>query len=338
MALTENRIVVVGLGSIGRRHARLLQSRGDLQVEWCETSPEALSLARREMGEPSVLHPTFAAVLDSPPAMAVIATPHAMHADQAIAALEAGWHVLCEKPLSDSLERARAMAAAAENVKTVFTVGFQMHFHPAVKRVKALMEAGELGSIHHVHAHVGTYITLVNSRSRYQASLPGALLMDYAHQPDLFHHLLSQRPAGVYAKGGQGGSLPLQSNPNFVALICDYGTPLISTIHLNYLQMPDRNKLEVVGDRGWLALDLLQGELLLGRQSDSSTAREVFANERDVWYRDEHAAFLAAIAGERPPASPARDALVSSEVIQAALQSLATGRRVPLDGTRQAGV
>ena len=332
MALNTNRIVVVGLGSIGRRHARLLKGRGDLQVEWCESSPEALELARRELGEPSVLHPNFAAVLASPPALVGISTPHALHAEQAIAALQAGWHVLCEKPLSDSLERARAMVAAAGRAKTIFTVGFQMHFHPAVRRVKALVEGGELGSIHHAHAHVGTYITLVNSRSRYQATLPGALLMDYAHQPDVFHFILSERPAGVYARGGQGGGLPLQSNPNFVALVCDYKRPLISTIHLNYLQMPDRNQMEIIGDKGWLTLDLAKGDLLVGRQSDSSTRRETFASERDVWYRDEHEAFLGAVAGTRRPESPAQDALVSMEVIGAALNSLATGQRVPLGG------
>jgi len=329
MAL-KPRIVVVGLGSIGRRHARLLAARGDLQVEWCEALPEALAFARKEIGEPAASHASWAEALSSQPDMVVIATPHAQHAEQAIAASRAGIHVLCEKPLSDSLVRAREMVAAAESSRAVFTVGFQLHFHPALQRVKALLREGAVGSVHHAHALVGTYITLVNSKSRYQASLRGALFLDYAHQPDVFHYLLGTVPRGVYATGGQGGRLPLRSNPNFAAVVCDYAEPLISTIHLNYLQMPDRHEYEIVGDEGWIAVDMFKGEMRIGRQRDESTRVEHFPNDKDSWYRFEHEAFLQAIAGSRPPESPARDALISMEVIDATLRSFESRQREAL--------
>ena len=79
MALSADRkrIVVVGLGSIGRRHARLLAARTELQVEWCEASSEALVIARDELGVPARRHDSFAAALATHPDMMVIATPHA---------------------------------------------------------------------------------------------------------------------------------------------------------------------------------------------------------------------------------------------------------------------
>lgn len=323
----KKRIVVVGLGSIGRRHARLLAARPDLQVEWCEELPEAVEFARGELPPPARVHTRYAAMLETRPEMIVIATPHSAHAAQAIAALEAGVHVLCEKPMSDSLADARRMELAAERSRAVFTVGFQQHFHPAMLRAKQLIAAGDLGSVHHVHCLVGTYITLVNSKSRYQQQLRGALLMDYAHQPDIFFFLTGQVPVGVYATGGQGGSLPLQSTPNFAATTCDYNGPLISTTHLNYLQAPDRHDYEIVGDRGWIAADLTKGELRIGRQSDNSQSIETFSTERDPLYIKEHDAFFAAIAGARPPESPAGDALVSMRVVEAALASLQSRRR-----------
>ncbi len=333
MAL-NHRIVVVGLGSIGRRHARLLSARGDLQVEWCESSPEMVASARQDLPQPARIHPSFTAALDSAPAMMVIATPHAVHAEQAVAALNRGVHVLCEKPLSDTLARGREIVAAASASRAVFTIGFQLHFHPALRRMRELIRGGELGSVHHVHALVGTYGTLVNSRSRYQATLFGALLLDYAHQPDIFHHLLGEWPLGVYALGGRGGSLPLGSNPNFLALACDYARPLITTLHLNYLQTPERHDYEVIGDRGWLSLDVGKGELRRGTHGETAPTTEFFSTERDLLYQQEHQAFFDAVGGTRPPESPAAEGLASMQVIEAALQSLREHSRVALAAGR----
>ncbi|KAB2913178.1 MAG: Gfo/Idh/MocA family oxidoreductase [Dechloromonas sp.] len=329
MAL-KDRIVVVGLGSIGRRHARLLTARGDLQVEWCESSTDAVLAAQQELGAPNVVHNSFEAMLASRPTMVVIATPHSMHAAQAIAALDMGIHVLCEKPLSDTLESARSIADAASRSSATLTVGFQLHFHPALCRVKHMIDTGDLGSVHHLHCLVGTYVTLVNSKSRYQSQIEGALFMDYAHQPDLFYWLIGRKPRGVYASGGQGGHLPLQANPNFAAITCDYDDSMISTIHLNYLQVPDRHEYEIIGDRGWISLDMFRGELRFGRRADASVQVETFASERDPLYRDEHQAFLEAIAGKRSPESSAGDALTSMEVIAASLTSFRSGCRVAL--------
>ena len=118
--------------------------------------------------------------------MVVISTPQTLHKKQTIVALQAGCHVLCEKPMSDNLENARAMHAAALSAKTILNIGFQNHFHPAFIRIKSMIEEGILGNVLYAHFHVGTYVTLVNSLSRHQRDLEGALFFDYAHQPDLF--------------------------------------------------------------------------------------------------------------------------------------------------------
>jgi predicted dehydrogenase len=105
---------------------------------------------------------------------------------------------------------------------------------------------------------------------------------------------------------------------------------VISTAHLNYLQMPERHEYEIVGDRGWAVFDLVQGRLRIGRQSDSSERVEVIPTDRDPLYREEHAAFLEAVAGRAEPESPSRSAIISMRVIAAALESLNTRQRVPL--------
>lgn len=329
MAL-KPRIVVVGLGSIGRRHARLLALRGDLTVEWCEADPAAVAAAAADLDSPRQVHRSYDAMLATSPELVVIATPHVLHEAQAIAALRAGVHVFCEKPMADSLAGGARMLHAARTAGRVLTVGFQLHFNPGLRRLRELASGGSLGEIVHFHCRVGSHITLVNSRSRYQGTMAGALLMDYSHQPDLLYWFLREAPVGVFAAGGQGGALELTSNPNFIAISCDYERPLIATIHLNYLQMPERHEYEIVGDQGWAIFDLNTGQLRMGRRAPAAESLEEYPIDRDPVYAAEHAAFLDAVAGRRAPESPAADAIVSMQIVDAALASWRSRTRVQL--------
>jgi predicted dehydrogenase len=329
MALKPS-IVVVGLGSIGRRHARLLKARGDLEVCACEPNEETARLAMDELGQ-LALYPTYGEALASGPDMVLIATPHHLHCEQTVQALAQDMHVLCEKPMSDNLADARRMQAAAEASQAILNIGFSLHFHPVLNRLKDLIRAGMLGTVLQLHYWVGTYITLVNSGSRYQAQMEGALLMDYAHQPDALFWLLGERPAGVYMAASQGGNLPHSSNPNFLSMVCDYRSPLVTTIELNYVQMPQRHSCEVVGDEGWALCDMDRGTIRIGNRVAQSVVQETLPIEVDRIYQLEHQAFLDAVDGERAPASPASEAIVSMEIIDAALTSWRTGQRVALD-------
>ena len=331
MALTP-RVVVVGLGSIGRRHARLLHARGDLTVELCEPEPGNLKLAIQEVGRlPN--HRSYAEALATDPDMMVIATPHDLHGEQTVQALDRHIHVLCEKPMSDRLEDAKDMQRAARRSRAVLSIGFMLHFHPLARRLKQILAEGVLGTVLQVHYSVGSYITLVNSRSRYQSSLEGALLLDYAHQPDLIYWLLGEKPSGVYMAATQGGRFEFTSTPNVLALVCDYQRPLLTTIHLNYAQMPQRSACEIIGDRGWALAEIERMSLRLGLRTDASERGETLAVDRDDLYRAEHQAFLDAIAGRREPSSPANEAIVSMEIADAALRSWREQRRVELRGT-----
>lgn len=327
--MTAKRVIVIGLGSIGRRHARLLKERADLSVELCEPNEAMLKLAYDEVGQLPTFR-SFDAALATRPYMMVIATPHQYHADQTVRALEQEIHVLCEKPMSDTLADARRMLAAAERSKVVLAIGFMMHFHPVMNKMRELIRSGTLGQIVQVQYKVGSYITLVNSRSRYQATMEGALLMDYAHQPDLLYWLLGEKPAGVYAVARQAGNVELTSTPNLIVMIFDYASPLLVSLELNYIQMPQRQELELIGDKAWASLDVQTGSLRIGRRQENTETEEKLGFYRDELYRDEHQSFIEASEGRHPPASPAAEAIVSMEIIDAALRSWKSGKRVAL--------
>ncbi|MBT3274770.1 MAG: Gfo/Idh/MocA family oxidoreductase, partial [Spirochaetales bacterium] len=262
----------------------------------------------------------------------VVATPHNLHCTQTVKALDLGIHVLCEKPMSDSLSDALLMKNAAAKSGAVLSVGFMMHFNPAFIHIKQLIDDEELGNILAIQYKVGSYITLVNSRSHYQADLNGALLMDYAHQPDIVYWLTGKKPKGVYCSGVYGGNIDLSSNPNALTMVWDYEEPLVATIMLNYLQSPERNECEIVGDKGWAVYDMKSGELRIGNRENESVSSQIFEMERDSMYIEEHRVFLESMDQGRSLSSPAEEAIVSMEIIEAALKSRELNARVVIAG------
>ncbi len=325
----KRQITVVGLGSIGRRHARLLSERNDIELNICEPNKSSLKIARKELGELRN-YISFESVLEKSPDMVVIATPHSLHKEQTIAALQAGCHVLCEKPMSGNLEDAQAMHTAALSAKTILNIGFQNHFHPAFIRIKSIIKAGLLGTILHAYFHVGTYVTLLNSLSRYQRNIEGALFLDYAHQPDLFYWFFGKRPRGIYVSGIQGGDLEHTSNPNIMNILCDYEDAFLTSIHLNYLQHPGKSSCEIIGDQKYLHYDADSESIRLVDRINGSESVETYPFERDNMYRLEHQAFFDAVKGNRKPESPSNEAIVSMEIIDAGLRSWKERQRVEL--------
>jgi UDP-N-acetylglucosamine 3-dehydrogenase len=323
------RVVVVGCGSIGKRHARLLAAREDVAVELLDLDRLQVDKTIEVVGSVPV-HGSYADALASAPDAVLLATPVPDHAQQCIDALVAGVHVFCEKPLCDTLANARRIAAAATASDRVFNVGFVLHFHPAMRRIKEVIQSGNIGRILHVHWHIGTYLTLMLSVSRHQASLEGALLLDYAHQPDMIYWWLQKRPTSVFAAGCQGGGQPLQSNPNVMALILEYEEALLATINLNYVQHPNTSRCEITGDEGWLYMDLDAGELTTGMRQGETVEHESFVVDRDSPYINELDAFLSAVDDGGGPESPIDDAMVSMEIIEAAMASWRRGERVVL--------
>ena len=97
---------------------------------------------------------------------------------------------------------------------------------------------------------------------------------------------------------------------------------MIATVHLNYVQVPERHEYEIVGDEGWALLDGNTGQLRIGYKKHNKEFREHFHFERDQMYRDEHTAFFDAGAGNREPETSVQDGMISMKIIKAALTSL----------------
>lgn len=176
-------VALVGCGIISEQHIRAYsQHAGRARIITC-CDPDSTKATQRasEVGEARAVT-SFDEVLRDPEVNAVeICTPHHLHAEAVIAAARAGKHVLCQKPLANTLEECDAMIAATREAGVVLYYGESNHTMPAAVEAKRAIEAGRIGRLTGVQATYSHWQggQILSTAWRYDPALAGGgQLMD----------------------------------------------------------------------------------------------------------------------------------------------------------------
>lgn len=147
------RLAIIGTGGMANHHAReFLKFKGVRLVACCDIDRARAEAFAKTHSIPSV-HTDYRQLLERETLDAVAnITPDAVHAEVALAALEAGLHILSEKPMATSQAEARAMLAAARRAGVIHMINFSYRNSCALQRVAALVQAGGIGRVLHVEA------------------------------------------------------------------------------------------------------------------------------------------------------------------------------------------
>jgi predicted dehydrogenase len=162
--------------------------------------PERAGRFATRHGIPRVL-PSYEALVTDPDVDAVyVPLPNSLHCRWTVRALEAGKHVLCEKPIAANAAEAEEMARAAARANRVLVEAFHYRYHPLFARLRAILDAGELGTVRHLEAHLCFPLPMPND-IRYRADLAGGALMDAGcYTVSLLRHLTGAEPEVVEAR------------------------------------------------------------------------------------------------------------------------------------------
>lgn len=144
------RVAVLGCGYWGSNHIRTLKGLGALHAVSDIHGPRAEGFAADH--EVLAIAPDALFDRDDVDAL-VVALPPQFHAEVAMRAAAAGKDMLIEKPIALSVPEARRAVQAASDAGRVFMVGHVLRFHPAFEKLKALIDAGELGNVRYIHSH-----------------------------------------------------------------------------------------------------------------------------------------------------------------------------------------
>lgn len=263
--------LIVGLGSIGRRHLRNLVSMGQEDIILYRTHSSTLP-------DEDLAHFTaetnLQAALSHRPDAAIIANPTALHLEAAIPAAEAGCHLLLEKPIANKLDKkvSRLQKAVEQNgVQTL--VGFQFRFHPVLEALKEALASGVIGTPLSFRVHWGEYLPgwhpWEDYRLGYAArnNLGGGVVNTLCHPLDYVRWLFGE-VASLFAVTSRVSNLEIDVE-DVAEIILKFENGLIGSVHLDYFQQPPAHWMEVNGSSGHIRWDYETGAAKIYSSVDS---------------------------------------------------------------------
>ncbi|MBA3263858.1 MAG: Gfo/Idh/MocA family oxidoreductase [Thermoleophilaceae bacterium] len=270
---------------------------------------------------------SYEELLEDPDVDAVyISLPNSMHVEWSIRALEAGKHVLCEKPLARSVEPVERAFDAASAAGRVLAEGFMWRHHPQADRlVELLPRVGELRVVRAQFSFALDADTLgAAGNIRLSGELEGGALMDVGCYCVSAARLVAGDPVAVTGQqvtGGAGVDVRFTGTLSFPGDVLGHFDCGVDTA--------DRSELEVVGSEGALLLSdpFHAAEPVIDVWPADGSPERVEV-ERDNPYACELRDFAAAVAGERTPRLGREDAMGQARTIAALYESAASGARV----------
>lgn len=309
-------IGVIGLGSIGVRHAGNFSALG-CTVIGTDADQTRLQMLDRIPGATGVGSTDEAIELAD---ALVIATPASSHIPLATKALDAGRHVLVEKPLSVDLSGAERLEDASGRV---VMVGFNLRFLPAVRKAKALIDDGAIGRVLHGSFEFGFDLRKWNPQRDYRRTYSsrladgGGVLLDAIHELDLLLHLCGSANA-VSAALGHSGTLEIDGEDTVSATVVLESGGIVG-VALDYLSPVYRRGFRLIGDEGLIAWEWTTGTMDFIR--GDARAQFHWATDADATYVDEARHFIDCVSREQGPETDIASGISSLELAMAIRES-----------------
>lgn len=251
------RVCVVGGGRWGKNHIRTLAELGALGGIVETDGGRRGELEQLYPGTPVVERLEDA--LRQPFDGYTVATPAETHYELARAVLEAGKPVLVEKPLAITAPQARRLCAMAEERRVNLMVGHVLLFHPAVRKIKELLDAGKIGKLQYLYSNrlnLGTVRTEEN------------ILWSFApHDISIFQFFIGETPVEVVSRGGAFVQPHLHDTS---MTVLTYPDNIVGHIFVSWLHPFKEHRLVVIGSKGMLSFE------------DSSESKDLLFYEKGI--------------------------------------------------------
>lgn len=333
MSMAQVRGLVVGLGSIGRRHARnwAALGYGPLAVARIHNAPQPEPLGV----DAAVYSDLEEALARHAPDVVLVTNPTSLHIETACAAIRSGAHVLVEKPLGCALSGVADLLEAARAEHRLLMVGYNLRFHPGLARLRQMALSGAIGTIVSARAEVGEYLPEWHPWEDYRqaysarAELGGGAVLTLSHELDALCWVLGA-PRRLVAMAKHASSLELTAD-DVAEIVLEFESGAIGSVHVDYVRRPPRRVMELVGEAGVLRWDYERNRIevytaVTGQWRTEDGDRKF---ERNLMYRRELQHFVACARGEI--ANPLIDGEQGAAVLAvalAALRSAADGRAI----------
>jgi predicted dehydrogenase len=251
---------VVGLGMMGRNHARVYDELADEVDLVAVADPDAAAVRRSTAGRAARGYADAATMFaEEELDLVSVASPTSLHLPVVLDALAAGVNVLVEKPIAGERDEAERMIAAARDAGKLLTVGHIERFNPAVRELHRRLQAGELGRLFQVKAtRLGPFPARIRDVG---------VVVDLApHDLDIMRYVIGSDPIRLYAETERRIHTDHEDLFNG---IMKFANGVVGVLDINWLTPTKRRTLTVTGERGMYVVDYINQDLIYYANSEA---------------------------------------------------------------------
>jgi predicted dehydrogenase len=245
------KVAVIGVGSMGRNHARVYSEIPEVELVAVSDADARVASSVAEKLGARAYHDYRELLEKEKPEAVSIAVPTVLHEEVGIAALEAGAHVLMEKPIAATVEAGGRLIVKARAVGRQLMVGHIVRFNPAIQALKQKLDAGELGRIFQVFCRrAGPFPVRIQDVG---------VVVDLApHDVDLMRFLVGADPVRIYAETEQRLHT---EHEDLLWGVLRFADGVTGSLEINWLTPTKVRETLVLGERGMFRVDDLTQDL-----------------------------------------------------------------------------
>lgn len=319
------RILIVGFGSIGKRHFKIaheLFPYADIRI----LGHKELRHNQSGTGD---LFASLEQALDFLPQLAVIANPATYHPTTAKALLQIGCHILIEKPLADSWEASIPLTKLAISKKLTLLLGYNLRYTPCLRQFRQYYLDGLIGKALSVRCEVGQFLPSWRPDKDYRTSvsaqqkLGGGVLLELSHELDYLCWIFGDA-LWVSASLSKQSDLEIDVEDTAYLILgfSERDRTILVSLNLDFIRHDTTRYCTIIGDKGSLRWDALRGTVE-HYPAGAESWTQVFSSNSDQnqSYLAEWKHMIACINGEEQPLITLNDGLQVMKIIEVARRS-----------------
>lgn len=326
------RILVIGCGSIGKRHIKNLLGLG-VEVLACDINQGAIDYVKSAYNIPvfTDIDVAFKEKVDG----VVVASTSSCHYSQTIKAMENKIPVFVEKPIASTLTEAAHIQNMARENKSILLNGFNMRFHCLISQVKSMLDKGLIGKVYSIRCISGYYLPDWHPQSDYRKSysankdLGGGVLLDGIHEIDYVKWFFG-KVEQVFCFGGKVSNLEIDTE-DLVELFMKFSNGVHAVIHINYLNRTRLREFVIIGENGIIEWDSNAQSVKIFNSNEKcwKVYQQEFEYHINDTYVKEMDHFIGCINGNEKSLNDANEGRYVLEIVECARKSMGTGMPVP---------
>ena len=324
------KILVVGYGSIGKRHVKNLSSLNQTQVSVCSKNKEAWKLEKKGIKT----FTTIEQALKEKHNVAIICNETSMHIKTAIKLADNDYHIFLEKPISNSLKNIPALIKIIKRKKLITMVGCNMRFHHGIKLMKSLIDKNEIGSILSVTVENGSFMPDWHPWENYQISyasqkkLGGGVVLTQIHEIDYLYWFFG-KVDDVYSFTEKLTDLQIDVE-DYSGSLLKFKNKIIAELHLDYFQKPSVRSCKIIGTKGQITWNWENNHVQIFKNKYKKWVTKNIEKkfDRNKMFVDELQYFLKCVKKRKIPMNSIIDGLEPQKIALAIKKSSKCGKKI----------